>query len=333
MLIQACPALNSLLFEGALSPAFLQVLGQACPLLSELEILTNAKSLHKTGPLLSSLLPQLTSLMLPKVDGEEDLPDMSQHKGIVALEMRFCPFVSSAGWLRLPPNLKHLECHSILQGPAGDEIGRLLSLHMLVSDISLMALAQLMRAAPAMQALRTTMLLDDNTLSNNDSVSVSCSLTCPTTAVDLALLETRTGSFLENAIISISGARLERGASLLPFIAALPHMPRVKRCGVNTVKAADLGPLLRHLPEIKQLWLGSIGGMDDVVVQDVAACQQLRDICLKECHGVSSIGLVALCHHLPKLRRVVCEKCSQLGAVVVKKCAMVLRKCGINVVV
>lgn len=106
--------------------------------------------------------------------------------------------------------------------------------------------------------------------------------------------------------ISLRIFRKEGGASpRLPVIAELPLMPSISSCIIVFCDAAEFQQLLKLLPNICDLVFAEINsapdneeGMDDIQIQAVAACTQLKRLKLWQCHNISQVGLISLCHCL-----------------------------------
>lgn len=190
LLMSASPALTALSLEGQFSPLLLRMVHQACPLLSELSLITEHEDENKDERdaqaavqlsdltlitkdtdgldmqavvhLLPSLLPNVHTLSLPQFI--RSLPDMSKNVGITTLCVKSLVIDSEAIWLCLPSKLQHLQCSTVLMrldpvrrgvdNPNRSEpfLGSLLTFNFRIACFLLKPLAKILVAAPALQA-------------------------------------------------------------------------------------------------------------------------------------------------------------------------------------
>lgn len=324
----ACPALRTLISRGPLSTGFLQRLGQNCPHLSFISIHAEPEDvpyMHRTVPLLPSLLPHITSLSFPYLGGPgSELPDLTQHSHITTLKITSFTFEAVGHWRRLPPNLQYLKCCKILAVPAASfggarrVLGSLLTLGTRVHVMPLEDLNQLLRAAPVLQELSTT---------GGENFLIECPLDSSSMAFDLSFLHQRMQAGTRmNGILRVEGSQGRAGgaASQALLISQLPRMTLVKRCSFTGVSHADLRCLLSMFPNVEELVLDSFRGMSDAQLLDLAACVHITTMLLEFSSRVSPQGLVALCQRLPALRRFRCGGCTQLRRAALAGCAQLL---------
>lgn len=338
-LFSACPVLRSFGISGRLSPALMCTLAGACPLLSTLRVMfagADLPYLQASLLLQPTLLPNITTLTFEEPSPGFQLPDISSNHTVHALELRTCSFVTHAHWLSLPPNLRTLSCSGLEGGPPAAVNGRasLASLRSLQLDlhvpVSLHVLAQVLRAAPSLQDI-TPMVGD----SEGDTLAIHCHLkqsTAAKTIDDLALLQRTTqGSALRTAFICIDCTEREDvqgSSSLCGTIADLQCMPGTTRCGILGLTPGELAPLLGLFPDLTVLEIGMTDGFSDVELQDVAVCTSLTTLALSNCDSVTPMGLLLLCQRLPRLRKVTCHACAELGRQDLEGCVELLRKTG-----
>lgn len=331
MLVSACPALNSLTLDGHLSSTFVRSLGESCPLLNALTFVTPrpqnreyAKEVLKLQPF---FLPHITSLTLHGCDDNYKLPNLIGNTSIVCLDVGDFGFRSEAEWLLLPPRLQHLKCLCIAKGPPtlpNDRalLSSLLSLHTLkdASSIMLHCLAQLLRAAPALQSL---------TLEPGQRQNVHMNFTSgAATAADLTLVLRRTElSSIREAWFHVDGN--DRGEEPLVQTALLPQMTGITRCMMWSLIPGELGSLLRLLPDVCEINLRNCSNFTDVELQQLAVCAQLTTLRLARCEDLTPMGLFAICLRLPQLRHVVCAHCPQLERRRLEGCGQLLQQHGL----
>lgn len=244
--VRACPALQSLTFEGRISQALMQSLGNTCPKLSTFvimagieEILPWKEVVQQAVQLLQALLPQVRNLVLPEYE-EETLPDMSGCVGVHSLRVCSFEFRVSDEWSRLPPNLKQLSCKDVMSGPAAAEEGGpvltcLLILEFLGYDPTpVKAVAEILRSASALEDIKANLDADDFDPLHEELGSNEFLLLCPhiaATAADLTLLHQRmdAGFVMDANYLIRSDVESPEGA-VQAFIDGLPSMARVTNC-------------------------------------------------------------------------------------------------------
>lgn len=328
LMASACPSLRTLISRGPLSTAFLQRLGQNCPHLSFISIHAEPEDvpyMHRTVPLMPSLLPHITKLSFPYLGGGpgSELPDLSQHSHITTLKMTSFTFAAVSNWRRLPPNLQHVKCCKILAMPAASfggarrVLASLLTLGTRVTVMPLEDLNQILRAAPVLQELSTP---------GGENFLIECSLDSSSVAFDLSFLHQRmqAGTRMKG-ILRVEGSQGQAGgAAQALLISRLPRMTLVKRCSFTKVSHAELQRLLSMFPNVEALVLDSFRGMSDSQLQDLAVCVHITTLLLEFSSRVSPQGLVALCQRLPALRRFSCGGCTQLRRIALAGCAQLL---------
>lgn len=348
--VQACPALNSFTFEGRISQALMQSLGNTCSKLSTFGIMAGNEDIQSWQEVvqqaiqpLPSLLPQVRKLVLPEYEDlvVDSLPDMSGCVGVHTLEVRSFQIQSSDEWSRLPPNLTHLSCKDILSGPVAAEEGGptlkcLKVLEVLATEATpVSAVAQILRSAPALTEIKANIDLVDfdpvvEELGNNEFL-----LLCPpiaATAADLTLLHQRvdTNFVMDANYLIRSDVDLPEGA-VQAFIDGLPSMARVTNCSFVCVLPVDLGPLLSAFSSLLVVRISSPLHMDDVALQSVAACLRIKRLELCNCNHVSPMGLLALCQRLPSLQSIACQYCDLLKEPFLDMCVQLLARDGLSV--
>lgn len=319
LLASACPMLSRLESQGRLSQTFLRHLGGACPLLTELTIMSNNQDipyLVEVLLLLPSLLPNVNTLRLPlqhRMRPEDNCPDMSSNTGLMHLYLPYC-MLNSSSWQCLPPKLLTLECFVICQGPPangpGDLLGSLLGLSVTCKvPMQMGSLAQLLRCAPNLEVITA----------NHGDVglhTIDCTFNLPTAAADLSTLLGRMEiDVIKNAVYSFGYFKDDDDSlPFPPFLAALPCMAGVERFEVQNCPSAHLGPLLAVFPDVRELSLLCTEDMGDVGLQALASCTKLTSLTLEGCSKATPIGLFALCTRLPGLCSVVHKTCTLLQA-------------------
>lgn len=118
LLVEVCPVLTTLSFQGPMPPIFLRKLGECCPALSCLTIVVaRDKDLPRVQELVALLpgsLPNLSTLNLPGLC--HVLPDLSTNQVITDMDLRpGFVFISDAQWRALPPNLQRLSAQEVCQ--------------------------------------------------------------------------------------------------------------------------------------------------------------------------------------------------------------------------
>lgn len=358
MLASACPALTSLTCSEQLYPAFLQRLGQSCPVLSSLTLPGtfhyDVPLLHRMVSPMASFLTQLTSLAIPALrinspcflDGAERdadvLPDLTQLTSLLSLDLDHCS-LGKTQWPFLPPNLRHLRCSSMsavpLPRPDGSSLfHKLLSLE-IHSDVPLWLLARILRCAPALQSLKSTGMRTPVLLQRKEGpaqfhdpqLSVLCRFRS-ITATDMSLLKQR----IEAGLICDATYKLECGTvfgiDADPFIADLPRMSGMTRVELHGLRPGFLVHLLSAFPDVQRLTIATEGpALDDVTLQGIAACPQLSELTLYDCDSISPAGLQDLCVQLPLLRSVTYAKCAQIHAQALEGCVKYLQQRGLSV--
>lgn len=329
-LLSACPVLTSLrCSDGHLSATFLQQLGVACPLLASLDIDTgpgDEQYLRNLIPQLSTHLRNLTTLVL-QGDGFM-LPDMSDST-VVSLRLEGFTFASEDQWRGLPSRLRSLCCAHLEQGPAAGSAGDSCSLAALQTlrltsapVATLHSLAQLLRAAPALAFIECDRARKDGGL------WVKCCLSGKT-AADLSLLHCRMNiHVVRHATYWFECADEE----LLPpgFWSSLPLLPGLTRCDLEGWPPENVSGLLRLFPDLQHLHLTYMVGFDDIVLRQLASCEQLQSLTLDGCVRVTPLGLFALCMQLPGLGLVSYETCVGLAGPELDRCVALLQAYGLS---
>lgn len=334
VLAQACPALASLTYAGIMSPALLGAFGLACPLLTALTINNFPEELlylQLVVQQLPTFLPHLNSLAIP--DLHEELLDMSDCSNILTLDIGSYTFYPDAHWRFLPPKLQHLLCEGVSAGPppasagSGPLLTSLLTLELMEQSMTLDTLAQLLRAAGTLRGIKAGGHLEPG--------YTGWFIGCPfslSTAADLALLHARMDEGLSVVVKYHIGRGLRTiEGSLQPFIDALPCMQRVTTCAFTRVQPAEFRPLFQAFPSLKHMQLFSQPVMDDVLLQEVAACSHLTKLVLWDCGHVSPMGLLALCLRLPSLELITYDVCALLIEPFVQNCVKLLESQGVSV--
>lgn len=357
-LMTVCPSLRFLRCSfGHFPPAFLRVLGHACPRLTTMEMRGSA-GMQGFFDLQPSFLPSITKLVLhsdsrPVYDLEPNLPphlarfglhcnilpDLSNNPSISCLDMSACHASSVAwwppdfppgcmsgcalyeedDWSRMPPKLQHISKQGLDCGPPtgladGDtRLGSLLSLSF-DSDgsMSLQALAQLVGAAPHLQAV---------TCKDGECGGQPFGITCelgPSTATNLALLRKLCDtSLLESAAFTFneedaefasdsdsdSGSEEAARASKAD-IHAFPQMKGATRCNIQGLSPEDASGLLQAFPDLQHLDL-AFQHLNGLVLQAMAGCPRLVTLELVGCRAWSPVGLFAVRKRLPALCSIV----------------------------
>lgn len=333
----ACPALETLVYRGQLSPAVLGRLGKVCPRLTTLCIQTDDEDLteaYKVIPLLPSLLPQLRSLELPDLKSEQQLPDLSKLTNLLSLELEALKFTAECKWQYLPPNLNCLVSCGMSAIPSALAEGRgvfsnLITLDLGFAFFNLETLADLLLAAPALQLIRQ----GECNERVEKMVIIPCLLESLAGPADLFLLNHRlqTGLEIEQGMLYVCCGPKAPVSHSLALIAALPVATHIKNCNLSGIQPALLSPLLRVFPNLRGLKLHFDGDINDIILQDVTACQELITLEIKSCQKISPMGLIALCQRLPQLRYVCCDGCGQITAAVLESCAKLLLRHGLVV--
>lgn len=337
-LANACPTLKRVTSRGTLYPAMLCQLGQVCPELSELFLLPTNKSLEifpEILVLLPTLLPQVTCLGLPEILSDEEVLDFSQHKSVTTLELDDFSFTSELQWQYLPPNLQHLKCEDILAGPPAIACGRqylisLLSITMWSTPLPVESLAQLICAAPRLQFIRDQHLFETG---DDAALIIVCPLSSESTPMHLATLRNfmQTSMTEKQGMISLHICESLTASSAQIVMDAFPCMTLVKICHISDVAHTAIASILKAFPNVQQLELIDLDGLDDRSLQDLAACSKLTRLTLNNCHDVSPMGLVALCLRHPALVHVCCDLTNKLDEADLEMCKSVLLRYGLVV--
>lgn len=334
-LVRACHILTSFRSRGTLNVAFLQRLGEGCPSLSNLCMRPDSKdiaNLLEIVQLLPFLLPKLSRLELPNYTSLTQLPDMTDHNRLVSLELDSFVFSSQSHWSCLPPKLQHLKCKSFSTVPPSIlgqncALTSLLTFQMEDAVIPLTLLAQLLQAAPSLQEIRP----GDFAL-NGDFV-VLCNISEADTPKDLQVLHSRMqasmsgklGMILKQCVIQLDCNFGQTVPSLHLCIDNLPCMTYVDHCAISNIPGEVFEQLLEVFPNVQKLKLISVN-LDDVGIQDLAACTRLSTLDLELCPNIRSVGLVTLCLHLPLLQLVRCGRCARLRMDELERCVLVLAR-------
>ncbi|MEW5309044.1 MAG: hypothetical protein WDW38_000956 [Sanguina aurantia] len=236
-------------------------------------------------------------------------------------------FESESSWSRLPPNLQHLVCQGFFSAPAAvcasntPALSSLLTLRTDGTQLPLESICQLLRAAPALQSLSTVGEARPIRVSN---FTIECPLASASVGFDLSLLHERMLAGLSiKAILRVEGGG--GVAARADIISALPSMSLFKRGSFVSLGRADLQLLLKKFPNVEEVILSSIQGMDDIGMQDLTVCPKITELLFEFC-GMGAIGMIRLCRRLPALKKVSCGGCAKLRARALMECAQLLQR-------
>lgn len=325
LLVQACPALTSL-SSNFIAPPLMQLLGRACPQITTLNMCESEKAIPISSVrdmmfLQPLLFPHLKVLSLPHF--ERDFPDLTGSYSLRVLNL--CSFIFSdiVEWQRLPPKLEKLQIRRVKTGPptfTDDGSGR----HLLASltrvglsldSFPLHALAQLLQAAPALQAIKDGCDPADSSGHGDQEAEAYIVVDCfrtNSTATDFAILrQNRSLDSIINALYFFDGSN---NRVWQPVSADLSLMSGFSSCKFAHCDVAELQQLLRVFPDIRSLALEHLDVYDFKLVQIIPSLSNLAMLELDHCRGISGLGLLAMCLHLTNLCHIRCKGCDQLHA-------------------
>ncbi|MEW5298311.1 MAG: hypothetical protein WDW36_001451 [Sanguina aurantia] len=236
-------------------------------------------------------------------------------------------FESESSWSRLPPNLQHLVCQGFFSAPAAvcasntPALSSLLTLRTDGTQLPLESISQLLRAAPALRCFSTVGEARPIRVSN---FTIECPLASSSVGLDLSLLHERMLAGLSiKAILRVEGGG--GVAARADIISALPSMSLFKRGSFVSLGRADLQLLLKKFPNVEEVILSSIQGMDDIGMQDLTVCTKITELLFEFC-GIGAMGMTRLCRRLPVLKKVSCGGCAKLRAPALMECAQLLQR-------
>lgn len=278
---------------------------------------------------LQSQAPHITSLTLKNYYEKYDLPDMTENLAIRSLDLPQFTFEREQEWLVLPSKLAHLSCGCIDVGPWDfpDEayvLNSLPSLSVEAHRIPLIALSQLLTAAPSLKQLTVGRPGEDET---ERVFSIACSLTSATAEVLQVVKKRWDLRPIRDGHFKISCEGSAETGSLLPIIAGLPIMEGVS-CTFADLQPGQLRSLQRVFPAVQQLSLEFSRDMDDLELQEVATYAGLTKLELIRCHSITAFGILALCQRLPKLSFLSCYDCKRVDVSDLELCLKLLRRHG-----
>ncbi|MEW5309956.1 MAG: hypothetical protein WDW38_001796 [Sanguina aurantia] len=263
-LVAACSDLDSLTYDGDLSPELLQELAEACPYLYSLDMSGGhgededgvLDNLQEAVLLLPSLLPHVVDLTLsPRIiESGWRIPNMSLNTGIVALVVEGAKMETDEDWLRLPPNLEHLTCFYMETGPpaglpgARPLLARLERIAFTYRGANLFGLAdvaRLLRAAPALRRFGFKDHLIGMALPLREGATAASAY------ADLALLSQKLDvKGLHDATLTVYRSDgQDDDASVQSFLAGLPQVKGVKRCQFSGLSCKEVTPFLKAFPD------------------------------------------------------------------------------------
>lgn len=136
----------------------------------------------------------------------------------------------------------------------------------------------------------------------------------------------------KNAALKIDCGTIEATESSLNcLMVSAPRMSHVQKIQIERASLAALGLLLAVVSDVSTLTLSAMTGVDEIGMQQVAACKGLVMLKLVGCVDVSPIGLHALCQRLPNLNSISCCACPQLTGPGLRRCAELLKGQGKSV--
>lgn len=324
LLVSKSPALKCLTCDGQLDPVFLQKMGEACPLITELTLAgAGAQStLLEDLQSFTAALPRLNSLIFP---GLFTLPDISLFSKIRSLELNEYRINADTAWLCLPSNLQYIKCHRIGCGPPALASGRhvlesLICLEVCSERIPLNALAQLLREAPSLKAVCTGVL-------GGGVLVIVCDLNSSTKDDLIVLSHNNEVAGITNAIINMSSSRNMIEGPLEAFAHGMPSMSGFQRC-VFECQGSNLLPMLAVFPDVSNLRLTFAELVDDTVLQALASSSRLTHLEMEFCHHVSPTGLLLLSQNLPALQIVGIGACELLNGPAFESCVEMLTSNG-----
>lgn len=315
-LVDACPAVNSLEFEGHMPLTLLHRVAKVCPLLYNLTLSNNDRNCDYLQTVLKdlpSLLPNVSSLtliLLPDV-----LPDMSCNTGILSLVWHDQVCGDEICWTHFPPNLQTLTCGEFLAAPVvragtSSPLGSLLCLDIICCDIRLPVLVQLLHAAPALQQLKMEQwcVRLDGPILNFGTVNVSLDAF---TAANLQVLSEKFHVLGRPVFKIICNSEEIEGWEA--FFSAFPCMAGVKHCRFDEVAYDQFAPLLKFFPNVQVLSLKPVEGFDGEDLQELDVCAHLTHLCLLSDVDVDQMQLLEVCLSVPTLKRISHCACDDLG--------------------
>lgn len=218
-----------------------------------------------------------------------------------------------------------------MDGGGVGSLSNLLSVHLSGEYPRLEECAQILRAAPLLQAFTSS---DTYEHLEVETATIRCRSSTPTTGTDLFLLHERmsklTGIRDATYLIVCSYQEIIRDrqngipGSLQPFIASLPTMTGVTKLDLSCIEPADLASILHKFPDLQELMLRCQYNMNDVELQHAAAANKLVSLKFLICREVTPMGLLALCQRLPNLSHVTCVDCTSVEQTDLDRCAELL---------
>lgn len=334
LLIKACPALTSLTYNGNLSKELLGCMGEMCLQLRVLTITADhLVCMSQTFLQLASLLPRISTLLVPNIHNLPLKHLLGMGERLIYLDIGSQGMCCDADWEALPQNLRFLRCDEMEVGPPALPSGRkllnsLLHLEATEPSMSLRTIAQILRAAPALQNIKDGEHRPH--LGTCVHIGIEFDSSTPT---DLLLLARRieTGLTIDAKYEVGCFNERENGGCVQSLVSSLPCMRRATRCSFDGFQQPELGCLLKAFPSLQQLQLHGPVSLDDAGLHELAACSQIAAIELYGCNDVSPMGLLALCKLLPRLRSVTCIYCSLMTQPLMDECAQLLESEGLNI--
>lgn len=337
-LICACPSLLKFCCpEGPLSTPLWKTLSQQCPFLRTLNLSAKCEldtpHIRDFLHVQASLFPLLHTLILRGRDSLAcSLPDMCNNTSILILKLPEYNFEKEEDWLRLPQNLLHFHPESFNCGPPSTKadgshtLASLLSLTLGNQTwVPLHGLAQILQAAPALQALTSE---GCDATREDHSVVVEVELGS-TSASDFGVLQGRREILLLTTMhVCFSFMDYEDWTALPPLIASLPIVKGVTCLQINNCMPSHVRSFLEIFPDLKRLCL-NIDTLDDVDLCAVAVCKKLISLSIF-CGRVTPVGIFEICMLIPTVCLVGCifEITRSLNASAIEECERLLQAHG-----
>lgn len=324
LLATACPHITHLAVGGFVGDTVLEIFGGCCPSISKLELLDSTISTDMLHSIIQrQLLPHLTGV---KLTGYRRDPALS----LTALTPPICNLLqlhtqsvyhlaSVDEWRALPPCLQRLECYAVpsqLHSVSASDLRlpALRSLHLRSPNShrwNVEILSVLLAAAPKLHCISSSA---DSSLACNETLIVGEFLT-PENVQQLQKLQLRlstglavcTGRLLLSCGMQHLTTQDSTSQQLECTLTSLTSFPNFHNCHLSAHNdipptAACLSRLHSVFPNLERLVL--LGAFEDLHLNDLTSCKQMRFLDVREARHVTVSGLVQSILQMPVLNHI-----------------------------
>ncbi|MEW5311895.1 MAG: hypothetical protein WDW38_003572 [Sanguina aurantia] len=307
------PVLQHLILGSSLSSSTLKYFGLACKSLTSLTLQADefqhiSRFMHSSLLQLQSLLPKLKRLSIPNLaldspQHAELLRPLSQHTGIESLDLSRTTVRRGSIWSCMSPHVRYLLLDQYLASApdfpvaGASTCSGLLTLELGECAMDLSALAELLRAAPALSSLH-----QGSRVAGHVQGCGFCMI------VSSRVWRSRGGVMMD---VGRTGSQQDRHG-WTTHVDALPAMTEVRECRfTGRVLQGRLVNLARVFPAVRKLTLHKRLESNSQL-EELGVCDQLTHLTLVGCPNISTMALSQLLLALPALEVVTYQECSRL---------------------